>query len=215
MTALFINVDVGAGWIIALEYGRVDEGQPLDAWEGVSGQFGLLHDGGPDGRLLGSKVLDASTYDPDAHPEMWKAPTFDVPLVGLSNATPNEIIVATKSLLGQTSTLNRQLFNAAMAEDDPDEALSLWSACLQAGDQMAHYALGYTLYDLQRYPAAYRHLRRYTELSPRNSWAWCWFGQAAAAVGRREEAIAALQRAIMCETRPGETPARERLQALS
>ena len=31
---------------------------------------------------------------------------------------------------------------------------------------MAHFGLGYTLYDLGRFQEAYRHLRHYTEIAP-------------------------------------------------
>src|SRR4051794_27232828 len=50
---------------------------------------------------------------------------------------------------------------------------------------MAHFALGYTLYELGRFKEAYRHLRYYTEISPQGAWNWCWLGKAAQAVRLR------------------------------
>ena len=65
---------------------------------------------------------------------------------------------------------------------------------------MAHFGLGYTLYDLGRFKEAYRHLRRYTEISPCGGWNWCWLGKAAEAVGETAEARAAYERAIELES---------------
>ena len=64
---------------------------------------------------------------------------------------------------------------------------------------MAHFALGYTLYDLGRFHEAYRHLRYYAELAPAGSWNWCWYGKAAQAIGEIDEARAAYRRAIELE----------------
>lgn len=93
-----------------------------------------------------------------------------------------------------------------------EEAEELWRNCLQAGDLMAHYSLGYTLYDLERYREAYRHLRAYTELVPADGWAWCWLGKACEAMGDLEQARSAYGRAI--ELDDGETDAPEILAGL-
>ena len=77
-----------------------------------------------------------------------------------------------------------------------EEALDLWRCCLEAGDSMAHFALGYTLYELERFHEAYAHLRHYVELAPYSSWNWCWLGKAAAAIGERAEAERAFTRAL-------------------
>lgn len=61
---------------------------------------------------------------------------------------------------------------------------------------MAHHALGYTLYDLGRYHEAYRHLKAYTEIVPADGWAWRWLGKASEAIGEREEARSAYEKAI-------------------
>ncbi len=61
---------------------------------------------------------------------------------------------------------------------------------------MAHYSLGYTLYELGRYRGAYRHLRAYTELVSVDGWAWCWLGKACEAMGDKEEARSTYSKAI-------------------
>ena len=61
---------------------------------------------------------------------------------------------------------------------------------------MAHFALGYTLYELGRFRESYAHLRHYAELAPLGSWNWCWLGKAAAAIGETAEAERAYRRAI-------------------
>jgi hypothetical protein len=39
-----------------------------------------------------------------------------------------------------------------------ERAVALWRQCLEAGDSMAHYSLGYTLLELGRAREAYGHL---------------------------------------------------------
>jgi Flp pilus assembly protein TadD len=61
---------------------------------------------------------------------------------------------------------------------------------------MAHYSLGYTMYEFERYREAYRHLRAYTELVPGDGWAWCWLGKACEATGELDEARSTYTKAI-------------------
>ena len=214
---LYINNVAEFDWLIALEFGRVDDAQPPDHWRGVTEQFGYLHDS-PRGRVVGFKVLGLSELDPEAPEldEIWGRPLFDVPLLGLEWASGGDVILATRALLGDLSTINRHYFNAAAGTEDPAEALPLWLSCLQAGDSMAHFGLGYTLYALGRYQEAYRHLRHYTEIAPHGSWNWCWFGKAAEAIGELTEARAAYECALDLE-REGdqETEAAERLERIA
>jgi tetratricopeptide (TPR) repeat protein len=96
-----------------------------------------------------------------------------------------------------------------------EQALAAWRCCLEAGDSMAHFALGYTLYELERYREAYAHLRLYTELAPHAAWNWCWFGKAALAIGETQEARSALKRAVELTAQGDhETDAPELLAAL-
>ena len=104
-------------------------------------------------------------------------------------------MLAARPFLGGRSTVNRLYFNAAMGAQG-EEAEELWRYCLQAGDLMAHYGLGYTLYELERYREAYRHLRAYTELVPADGWAWCWLGKACEAMDDTDEARSSYLEAI-------------------
>lgn len=212
---LFINRDQELDWLIALEYGRVDDGQPEDNWRIVDDQVGFLHDG-PGGPPLGFMVPRFSEFDVDAPEvaEIWEAPHFDVPLLGLDDVPPGEIVLATRALLGGQPTVNRRFFDAATRRQG-NEAMSLWLACLEAGDSMAHFGLGYTLFELGRHREAYRHLRHYVQISPAHPWNWCWLGKAAEAIGEIEEARDAFERAIeLTEDGAEETDAPELLEAL-
>ena len=117
-----------------------------------------------------------------------------------------------RRFFGDGESVNRFFFETRVPEARGEEALAYWRACLEAGDAMAHFALGYTLYELGRFREAYRHLRYYTEIAPAGSWNWCWFGKAAEALGEIGEARAAYSRALELE-REGdeETDAAERL----
>ena len=191
---LYLNVMSSLDWLVALEFGRVDDGQPGDAWEVLAPDCGILVDLG---RPVGFKVLDYSTYDPydEEHEAAWSGPRFHVPQLGLREATANEIVLATRALYGTENSVNRDYFGAA-ANESGEEALALWLGCLQAGDSMAHFALGYTLLELGRPHEAYRHLRYYTDLAPGIAWNWIWRGHAARALGYLEEARLAYTAAL-------------------
>ena len=193
---LYLNHVSGLDWLIALEFGRIDDGQPPENWRGVSEKIGFL-DEEPGGRVLGFKVLEFSRFDPDAAEvrEIWEGPNFDAPVLGLTNASAGEIITATRPLFGDAMTINRAYFDHAI-DAEGEDSLALWLSCLQAGDSMAHFGLGCGLYDVGRYHEAYRHLRHYCEIAPNGSWPWCWLGKAAEAIGEPGEARRAYERAI-------------------
>jgi tetratricopeptide (TPR) repeat protein len=125
---------------------------------------------------------------------LFRGPRFDVPLLGLSQASAGEIVLAVRARYDDRSTVNRTLFSAAIAAEPGDDE-RLWRECLEAGDSMAHYALGYVLLGQDRARDAYGHLRVYTELAPANAWAWQWLGRACEALGEHAEARTAYERA--------------------
>ena len=216
---LFLNHDADYDWLIALEFGRVDDGVPIENWFGVDEDFAYLLERPVDGRPLGFRVNSFSEFDADDSERriIWTGPRFDVPVLGLTDVSAGEIIVAARVFFGGTSSINRVYFDAAVgSKDDLDEAAELWTSCLQAGDCMAHYGLGYTLHDLGEYRRAYQHLRAYAELVPTNEWAWYWLGKTCEALGERDEALTAYRRAVEIEERDDvdDTGARERLEAI-
>lgn len=216
---LFLNRIVGLDTLIALEYGRVDDGQPDERWREVGDQLAYLYDGDADpkarSRCLGFKVREFSDFDPYArgNARIWRGPRFDVPVLGIDNATGGEIILAARPHFGPTDSINRYFFDAAV-QLEGEEALNMWRACLESGDSMADFALGYTHLDLGNTHAAYRHLRHYCELAPAAAWNFCWFGRAAEAIGELEEARHAYVVALELEEEDGETDAEELLDAL-
>ena len=216
---LYISVAPELDWLTAIEFGYVDDGQPSENWAGVSDRFGYLHIGPAErAPAIGFKVNRFSSFDPEdeAVARIWDEPLFDAPQLGLQGACAGEIVVATRSLYGsEQQTLNRMLFETAASRSGPG-ALAAWTACLQSGDSMAHFALGYTLFELGRFHEAYRHLRYYAEIAPSHPWNLCWFGRAAAAIGEVDEARAAYERAIeLTAAGADETDAPELLAALS
>lgn len=211
---LFINRDVDYDWLIALVFGRVLDGQPDDHRVAVGDDAAWVLDG-PGGDIVGFAVQRLNEFDPDAVDGLWSGPRFAAPALGLADASAGEIVVASQARFARCSTLNRRCFDAAV-ESDGVEAARAWAACLETGDSMAHYGLGYTLVGLGHYREAYAHLRFYTELAPFNAWAWCWLGQAAAGLASPEEARAAYARALELEEAGGfETDALELLEGLT
>lgn len=195
---LYLSVDPGLDSLSALEFGRVDDGQPPDRWGAVGPSFAYLHLGDfARSPAVGFKVREYSRFDPEAdeHARIWDEPLFHVPQLGLPGASAGEIILAARGLYGFGPSLNRFLFNQAAERGGP-AALRAWLTCLQGGDSMAHFALGYTLYGEGRFHEAYRHLRYYVEIAPAHPWNHVWLGKAAAAIGELGEARAAYERAI-------------------
>jgi tetratricopeptide (TPR) repeat protein len=216
---LYISHVADYDWLIALEFGRVDDGQPAEHWNGVGERFGFLHAGDPveGAPAVGFKVIGFSEFDPEdpGYAPIWEGPLFEAPQLGLPAAPAGQIVLAARSLYGGGPSLNRVLFERA-TQLRGAEALEAWTACLHAGDAMAHFALGYTLYELGRFHDAYRHLRYYASISPAHPWNHCWFGKAAEAIGEDREATVAYRRAIeLTATGAEETEADELLAALT
>ena len=168
------------------------------------------------GPVLGFEILGLSEFElPEDDPEVWDGPRFEVPRLGLVNASAGEIILAVRAQFGDDPTADALHFHSAIAAESPEDALPHWELALDAGDMRAHFGLGYTLVEAGRPDRGYAHLRRYTELVPANAWAWCWLGQCCEALGRNSEARTAYERAIAVEELCGlETDAAERLELL-
>ncbi|MDQ3647569.1 MAG: hypothetical protein M3433_03100, partial [Actinomycetota bacterium] len=156
---LFLSRDVDLDYLSAMEFGSVADGQPGDAWRAVGERVGFLLEGE---RCIGFWVNDFDSFDPEAEgfEALWRdTPRFDVPQLGLRDAGAGEICLAARASLGDEPTLNRCYFDqavAAGAAGDHPAAGEAWSLCLESGDPMAHYGLGYTLWELGDFRGAYR-----------------------------------------------------------
>jgi hypothetical protein len=167
------------------------------------------------GPVLGFEILDSvSEFElPDDDPEVWDGPRFDVPRLGLVDACAGEILLAVRAQFGDDPTADALHFHTAIATESPEDAVAHWELALDAGDMRAHFGLGCSLVLAGRPDRGYAHLRRYTELVPANSWAWCWLGQCCEALGRCSEARTAYETAVAAEELSGlETDAAERLE---
>ena len=157
--------------------------------------------GGP---LIGFGVARAFAWDlagedPDA--AVWATPRFDVPSLALRGATVGEIVLAAQRTI-TGSTPDQVAFDLAVragTSGEREEAEEHWRACLACGEMTAHYGLGYTLVELGRPREAFGHLAMYTEICPRNTWAWAWRGRAAHDMGETAEARGAYATALGLE----------------
>ena len=194
--SLYLSRDTGLDYLSAVEFGRVTDGQPSSCWRPLSEYFAFYR--APRGRRdRGFMVRSFDNFDPHDPEvgEIWSGPRFAVPLLGLDSACAGEIILAARAHFGDEPSINRVYFQAGTALEG-EEALAVWRCCLEAGDGMAHFSIGYTLFELGRFREAYAHLRHYVELAPASAWNWCWLGKAAAAVGELDEARLAYRRAL-------------------
>jgi tetratricopeptide (TPR) repeat protein len=214
-TPLHLSLNAEDDWLVAVEFGAVIDGKPDDEMLCECAEFGYYLDE-PGGTVIGFWVDDLSGFDPEGlEGSIWDGPQFAVPVLGLEGACAGEIVLAAKATFAGLTTVDNVFFEYAVERQDSEQAEIGWRICLGAGNLKAHFGLGYTLCDLGRFPEAYGHLRRYTELCPKNSWAWCWLGKACAGKGEHEEARRAFERAIELEAAGSfETDAEELLEGL-
>ncbi len=212
---LYLNHDADYDWLTVLEFGEIDDGHPQERWRPLSDAFAYFLDASGE-EEKGFEIRGFSAFDPEGSEvgEIWSGPRFDVPVLGLEGATAGEIVVAAILFLEGRSTINRHYFGLATRAQGVDAAY-LWKHCLQAGDLMAHFGLGYTLWEIGRYEEAHKHLETYTRLTPHNSWAWSWLGKACEALDDTDGARSAYERAIELEEEGAdETDASELLSNL-
>ena len=195
---LFLSYDPQLDSLAAPEFGRVTEGQPEDHWKPIADNLALLLDG-PHGRCAGFMVHSLAAFDPEkAGDIVWDEPRFHTPVLGLTDASIGEIVLAARAHWGDGCSFNRQVFDMA-TRCEGGEAQGYWESCLESGDQMAHFGLGYTLLEMGRHLEGYRHLRYYAELAPAQPWVHVWLGKGALAIGERGEAARAFRRAVKLE----------------
>ena len=217
-TAVPLHLSVDPWWteVTLIAYGRTSDGLGPDCVvpDARGGRLAFFVE---DGVVLGFKVddpwsADLDAFDPEA---LWSGPRFEVPALGLSHASAGEVLLA---VLGQyaegEATADAIAFHAAIQADDREQAAQHFKLALEAGNMAAHYGLGYTLVELGRPVDGYQHLRRYTELVPRNAWAWTWLGHACVALEWIDEAKDGFGRALALPD-GDETDAAEALEGLS
>jgi hypothetical protein len=102
---LYVSYDRDLDWLMAFEFGCVDDAQVPEHWRGVSEAFGYLDDS-PGGRTVGFKVLDFSVFDAEdpAVAEIWDEPRFHAPMLGLLNASAGEVVLAARTHFGGRSS---------------------------------------------------------------------------------------------------------------
>jgi ADP-ribosyl-[dinitrogen reductase] hydrolase len=198
------------------ERGYVDDGLEPERQFDICDHVSLMLD--VDGkRCVGFIFGTLSEFDFDApgHAVVWSGPRFDIPALGIDQGTIGLIAATARLVLGELRTPDRVWFDAALGADDPDERLALWHACLAEGNELARYALGYTLLDLDRPREAHEQLKRYSALVHRNAWAWCYLGQACERLADWEGAEYAYRQALEATAAGSfDTDAADRLAAL-
>ncbi len=186
--------------LIALEFGRVDDGYNPRDFNRVSEDVWIYNRPGTS-EPIGFSVLRASELDlaTETSDLIWDGPKFDSPTLGLVDASIGETIGRTKAKFGTEPTLNRVYFDFATSTSG-EEAINAWRMCLESGDAMAHFGLGCELLNAGVAREAYEHLKYYAEISPVIAWNWRWYGKAAEEIGEKAEARKAYQEAIrLCE----------------
>jgi tetratricopeptide (TPR) repeat protein len=199
---LRISYDSDLDFLWALRPGEAVDGQLEDeTTEVYPGVY--VYRRGPEGPVKGFGI--EGLYNEDWVPEeLAEVPLlrFHAPTLGLRSAGLIEVTLAARAALKGASTPDVVFFDSAVAasqEGDLEEAEMWWRGCLECGKVEAHFGLGYTLFDLELHQEAYAHLRAYTGIVPRNSWAWCWRGKAAEAIGEHSEAARCYRRAVQLE----------------
>lgn len=223
---LHLSIDPYWDLLTAIAFGRVDDGLPPAQYRLLEEDESIhfLLDGPDAGPVIGFRVVEPHEVDVLAleSEEVWSGPRFDVPALGLVGVSVGEILLAVQARYREDEpTADVVYFHAAIAAgDEYGEGLLAaernFRLALEAGDMKALFGLGYTLVDAGRPREAYGALRRYTELTPFNAWAWFWLGRACVDMGALGEARSAFERALAREEEGSfETDAREYLEQLS
>ena len=211
------SYDADRDLLVVCEYATVPQPALADHTAGVSCWLSFLL-GKPGGAVVGFALDGLSDIDVDDHPEsLWDGPRFDVPVLGLAQAGVAEIVLRARSTFAGMSTPDVLAANAARAHaragHHADAERELRSA-LASGCLRAHVMLAACLCEQGRYGDAYDHARIFSELAPRDSWAFAWMGRAALELGDQAEAEAALRRAVKLERRGSHaTPAGDLLRS--
>ena len=207
-TAVPLHLSVDPWWdlVSGLAFGRVDDGVPSEQLVPLEEEARIVFvlDRPGEGPVIGFRVSDPGEIDVAGleSAAVWDGPRFDVPTLGLVGASVGEILLAVRARFGEDEpTAGAMHFHMAIGSEDEDydTLIARWRLALEAGEMKAMFALGYTLVSAGRPREAYDLLRRYTELTPHNAWAWCWLGRACSAMGDVREARAAFERAMECE----------------
>jgi ADP-ribosyl-[dinitrogen reductase] hydrolase len=149
-------------------------------------------------RCVGFAMRGFASFDFEspANGAVWRGPRFDVPPLGIEQGTVGLIAATARLVLGDLRTPDRVLFDRAVAAGHNEEALLLWQACIEQGNELARYALGYTLLAQGRPAEAREQLKRYSSMVRANAWAWCYLGQACEQLEDWEEAEYAYRQAV-------------------
>ena len=211
---LFLSNDPGYDWLLGVEFGSVVDGKLEDEYIRLDESLALICRE-PVGEVIGFVIDDYSAYEPADALASDLDVRFNAPVLGLHGATPIDIAASARATFGDAPTPDVYFFDRAVETQGNENAEAAWRSSLATGNLKSHFGLGYTLWELGRFQEAYRHLRYYTELTPRNSWAWCWLGKACVSLNLHSEARAAFERAIELEAAGSfETDANEMLRAL-
>lgn len=213
-TAVPLHLTVDPWWdvVTAIAFGRVDDGLPSEQMAALEedSRISFYLDSPGSGPVIGFSAREVWEIDVAEleSGEIWDGPRFAVPTLALVHASVGEILLAVRGRFAENEpTADAMHFHLAIGSaadegeelTDYNEVIAEWRLALEAGDIKALFGLGYTLVEAGRPREAYGLLRRYTELTPCNAWAWCWLGKACAALGQTGEARAAYERAVACE----------------
>ena len=147
---LYLSSNPYYDWIVAVEFGSVVDGKCEDEYIPLDESLRLILRE-PGGEVIGF-VLDNSSYyeilkwlpgTPDVR--------FDVPVLGLVQASPLEILASTRATFGEEGTPDVYTFEHAVNIPGGEEAVEAWRYCLATGNLKAHFALGCTYWELGRF----------------------------------------------------------------
>jgi hypothetical protein len=190
-----LSHDVHYGFLRRLEAGRVDDGRP-EQWRRWA-RLPLFWTGLEGRRFSHRRLLQWLTWTRSARSLRQAASMFRCS----RRAGALRIASGEFSKMRTRSTATSSARDRVWTNDEYEQELFWWRCCLQSGDAMAHFGLGFTLSDLARFtrPCYFRASRLW-------SLTWVWLGRCSrvSAVPNRRGLLPEGDRAERSRRRGGE-----------
>jgi len=100
---LLLSHDPQLDWLVAVEFGAILDGKADEEYIPIDEDcaFARRDVSGP---VIGFVLNEYSAYDPAEHPNLFEGFRFDIPVLGLEQASLNEIVLSARATISGLTT---------------------------------------------------------------------------------------------------------------